>query len=374
VVPVFIRISVLVLCSFVVWRTAHLATADFLAHDGNAADFDRAVRMEPGDESLLAGRAIYLTEQGVFSPDIDKTLRQAVSLNPLDANAWMTLGLRAEKRGDGDEAERDLVQAAATDHTFKPAWTLANYYFRVNQTGKFREAVSRCLSLIEPKDLQPVSFDPTPIFDLCWRQEDRSKRILDLVPRRKETLIPYLKYLYRTNRTDAALEAWLEVLRVAGRADAADADELIRFDEHLITVKRMPEAIAVWNELEARGIAPAFGRGFAWRIQHPAGVFATETSRDLRFEFTGAEPEDCELLWRYVPVAGDATWRLKWTADTSRLDSASGLWFEKGEESCPLTAGSCEFKAGGARLSLKYTRASGTTRIKGTLVLASVRP
>jgi tetratricopeptide (TPR) repeat protein len=395
VVQVILRVALFVLCSFVVWRTTGLAVADHLAHDGSAADFDRAIDLEPGDESLLAGRAIFRSDEGA--------LKKAVAMNPLDAAAWMTLGLRAESRGDAAEAERDLVQAAAVDHTFKPAWTLANYYFRANQPEKFRGAIARCLSLIEPKDIQPVSFDPTPVFDLCWHQTESSKSILaksilDLVPRREQTLVPYLKYLYATDRTDAALEAWPEALRVANYASPADADALIGFSEHLIRANRIPEAVEVWNELAERKIvpaedpgfsAPAIGRGFSWRIEHPPGVYVTEAPRTLKFEFTGDEAEDCELLWKFAPVSPERTWRLVWQADSSRVlanaghEADAGFRFEIGEPAgkvfatCPARPGSCEFKTSSGtrsvRLSLRYTRAPGMTRVKGILVLSSVR-
>ncbi len=379
-VGIALKFSLLALSCIVIWRTGEMALADSLAHDGSAADFRRAVDMEPGDESLLAGQAIFQSEEGGHSIAIDTTLRHALAMNPLDAPAWITLGLRAESRGEAAEAERDLERAADVDRTFKPAWTLANYYFRAHQPEKFRCAISRCLSLIQPKDLQPMGFDPTPVFDLCWRQSDRSKEILHLIPRREETLVPYLKYLYKTNRTEAALEAWPEVIRVASHVRAADADALIGFDEYLIGANRIPEAIAVWNELAKRKIvrtgALDIGRGFAWHVQPQPGVFVTEYPEAIQFEFTGDEPENCELLWRILPVTPETQWRLAWRIDP-RTGADPGLQFEVGPAKCPLLRGNCQFITGAAmqsvRLSLQYVRSLGTTRPRGILMLSRVR-
>jgi tetratricopeptide (TPR) repeat protein len=374
VVQVVLRLSLVALCSLIAWRTSRIAVADFLAHDGIVSDFDRAISIEPEDESLLAGRAIFQSDE--------RALKQAVTMNPRDVEAWMTLGLLAESRGDPAEAEGDLIRAVAVDHTFKPSWTLANYYFRSNQPEKFRAAIARCLSLIEPHDLQPMSFDPVPVFDLCWRQTGPPKDILALIPRREQTLVPYLKYLYESKRTDAALEAWPGALAVANDADPADADALIGFDEHLIGANRIPEAVVVWNELARRRLARPgsleLGRGFSWHVQHQDGAFVNSSRGALKFEFTGDEPEDCELLWKIVPVSLEERWKLVWRADPSRFEGVHrGLRFQIGSTSCPLEEGSCEFRVvpgtQSVRLSLRYARAPGTTRVKGILLLSTVR-
>jgi tetratricopeptide (TPR) repeat protein len=357
------------------WRSGKIAAADYLAHDGQAEDFDRAIRMEPDDESLLAGRAIFQIEEGDDSGAALAALRQAVRINPRDAGALMILGLGAELRGDSGEAERDLAQAAEVDRTFKPVWTLVNFYFRAHQREKFYRAMTRCLSLIERKDLAPVSFDPAPLFDLLWRETDESREILTLIPQREPTLVPYLRYLYATNRTDAGLEAWPEAVRVADPNDPADVDELIRFDEHLITVNRMPEALAAWNVLGAERMAPGFDRGFAWRIPHPQGVSVKEDRGAFQIELDGSEPEDCELIWKYA--LGFA--KLTWNADASD----PGLRFEISDESarvlasCPVSQGFCPLEVNApakrTRIALKYTRATGTPRLKGSVVLSAVR-
>ena len=50
--------------------------------------------------------------------------------NPRDAGSWLRLGIEAEVGGDPVLAERHLLRAEQADHTFLPAWTLANYYYR----------------------------------------------------------------------------------------------------------------------------------------------------------------------------------------------------------------------------------------------------
>src|SRR5207248_4436953 len=130
--------------------------------------------------------------------------------------------LRAEIAGDMAGAERALTRAAAVDHTFKPAWTLANFYFRINKPEKFWPMIERCLSLVEKRTADLWSFDPGPVFDLAWNEATDEKKLRQMVPRRDATLVPYVAWLYRRKLTDAALEVWPEALSLADASNPVD--------------------------------------------------------------------------------------------------------------------------------------------------------
>src|SRR5689334_806670 len=116
-------------CGFALYRSVRLGVADAFAFTGTSAGLSTAMAIEPASERYLAREAVWRSDSGDLSPEVDRKLARALAMNPLDASLMMTLGLRAEMRGDRQTAEHELARAAEVDHTFKPAWTLANFYF-----------------------------------------------------------------------------------------------------------------------------------------------------------------------------------------------------------------------------------------------------
>jgi hypothetical protein len=273
-------------------------------------------------------------------------------------------------------------------------------------------------------NLDPLGFDPTPVFELYWRenagnQVDFSRRILSLIPKRDDRPIQYLRFLTATRRTEAALDAWPEALAVADPTDSFDRGTLVGFAEFLAGSDRLPESVTFWNQLVDRGIVrsghldPAKGISvadpdfkfapiaslFGWQVPDVPGVFASGFSGSIRFEITGDQPQSAKLLSGLAPVLPATRYRLRWKSDGSSLSSPQDPGFsfliaqkQIGREpaeavtQCPplLSPGSretCDFvtPAGArtgqleqVRIDLAYTRAPGTTRISGTLQLLNV--
>jgi|SRR5579863_337939 len=405
-------------CGFAGWRSIRVARADWLANAGTLEALEQAIHLAPDDAGMLARAAIYRSDNDDQSPGIDDDLRRAARMNPFNSDVLMTLGLREEFRGNRGEAERFLLRAAEVDHQFKPAWTLANYYYRIGRSDKGLPMIRRILNL------DPLEFDTVPVFELCWREAagnevSFSRRILSLIPNRDHRPIQYLGFLIATRRTEAALDAWPGALAAADPADSSDTGTLIGFAEFLAATNRLPEAVTIWNQLVDRGIIhsghlnPAEGvsvadpdfrfaslaTAFGWRVPDTPGVFASGFSGSVRFEITGDEPQSATILSVFVPVLLGARYHLRWKSDGSSLNSPQdpGLsfltaWKQPGHEpvevvtQCPalLSSGSretCDFvtPAGArpgqieqVRIDLKYTRAPGTTRISGTLQLFNV--
>lgn len=398
-----VRGLLVLICVFLTARSIRISLADWRAQqppDG----LDRALRLEPGDSVLLARAALARNDGGDMSPAVDRQLLHAAEADPLNANLWMALGLREEFRGNLTEAERYLVHAAEIDHTVKPAWTLANFYYRNNQPDKTWPMIRRALNL------NPLAFDPAPIFDLCWSETGDSKKILELMPARGVVPLRYLLYLMNTKRTDAAIEFWPRVLDAADPANASFAGVMIAFVESLERTNRVPDAVRGWNQLVERRIVdsgrldpsagvsvadpdfafPLFERGFGWGLAHAPGLTLTKEFSSLRLEFDGNEPESSLLLTTVAPLVPGKAYRLIWKTDASRLSSRQDPGFawrivqQPGDlvTECPplLQAGDdgdCRFtslpKAGEAQLNLMYKRAVGTTRVEGTLRINSVK-
>jgi len=399
-----IRLLLLAVCGFLTAQSIRVARADWLATHGPADGIYRALALEPADAALLVRAALVRSESGDMSQAVDQQLLRAAAADPLNADVQMALGLREEFRGHNAEAERYLVHATYLDHTFKPAWTLINFYARTDQPDKTWPVIRSALRL------DPLVFNPAPIFDLCWSQTGDSKKILGTMPERGAIPVQYLLYLLGTKRTDAAIEAWPRALAAAGTKVSPEvADALILFPDSMVAANRVPEAVRGWNELVARKIVlsgrldppagvsvadpnfdfPLLNRAFGWRVATEDGLFVTKNSSSLRFELNGNEPESSVLLATLVPILPGRAYRLVWQSDASRLSSTQDPGFQfriiqqPGEAAteCPLLKtgdnGACRFTslpgAGSARLELRYTRALGTTRAQGVLRMTSVR-
>ena len=398
-----VRGLLVLICVFLTARSIRISVADWRAQqppDG----LERALRLEPGDSVLLARAALARNDGGDMSQAVDGQLLHAAEEDPLNANLLMALGLREEFRGNIKEAERYLVHAAEIDHTVKPAWTLANFYFRNDQQEKTWPMIRRALNL------NPLAFDPTPIFDLCWNETGDSKKILELMPARGLVPLQYLLYLMNRKKADAALDVWPRVLDSADPTDPFWVDSLTGFTDFLQQANRSPDAVRVWNQLIDRKIIvsgrldpgagvsivdpdfrfPPIERGFGWRLAHESGVSIAKAYSSLRLEFDGNEPEASVLFTTVAPLLPRRAYRLVWSTDASRLSSTRDPGFafqivqQPGDSitACPPLlqggdTGACTFTSlpntGGARLDLIYKRALGTTRVEGTLGINSVK-
>ena len=357
--------------------------------------------------ALLPGQAEYHARLAWLVSDRDPAqaagaLRRAVALNPRDARSWIELGLLAEASGDPATSEQHLLRAAAVDHQFLPRWTLANYYFRHDDAPGF---------WLWAKQAAAVVYDPQPLFRLCARVAQDGNLIARLEIRNPQVRAAYLSYLLDQNRVDLISPA---VHRLLEQNREGDVPLLLAACQRLLEAGRVDQAALVWNRLAHAGRVPfpapagvgdqllangAFNvppasRGFDWRLPVVEGIGASEEEpHGLRLTFSGREPEDCEALAQWVPLP-DRTparpqYRLSFQYRTQGIAPAAGLaWritdaiggavLSQGPSlaSEADTVGQWSFDAPAAcrlvRLSLRYHRTPGTTRMEGVLVLRSV--
>jgi tetratricopeptide (TPR) repeat protein len=423
-----IRIAATVFCGFAVWWSVRIAVADWAASQGTMEGFQRAMRLAPEDPGLRARIALYETENedsagAAGGTAADRDLAAAARMNPYNSNVLMTIGLREEFRGRGAEAEDHLKHAVEVDRQFKPAWTLANFYFRSGQPEKGAPLLRQILNL------EPLGFDPDPVFALGWADAGTgddvrvSRKVLDLLPAKGVRRIQYLDFLRRTKRTDSALEAWPGALANLDQSDAGEVAILTQFVNFLMSQGRSAEAVTTWNALLDNGVVqserldatrgpwladpefqfPLDAKGFHWRPEEIPGVFASKIASGLRLEITGDEPGSFLLLAATAPVLEGRSYRLRWKSDGSQLNSAHdpGFAFQVAAgfaggpgagrivTQCGALLGSglgsglesgnnaCEFQApdgaDAVDIRLRYERAQGTVRVSGVLQLDSVR-
>ena len=380
------------------WWSVRVGWADYWAQQETVAGTERALAATPG-------QAVYYTRLAALVGDADPpravgALRRAVDLNPLDAESWIELGLRAERDGDAAGAEQCLLRAAAADRMYLPRWTLANYYFRRNDGERFWFWAAAAA--------QMAYGDATPLYRLCGRIVEDGRLIERLKIRDPEVRAGYLAYLLGEKRVDLIGPATRRLLE---ENREADVPLLLAACDGLIEAQRRDEAVEIWNRLGRAGRIPfgelnaagdtvltngAFAvsptsRGFDWRLPGAEGISAAreESPVGLRLTFSGRQAENAEVLAQFAPVKESAEYRLKFDYRTSRIAPGTGLeWRITDLNGASLGVGQSlsseedaeeqvafQTPAGGrlVRVALVYQRSLGTTRIEGFLILRNVR-
>ena len=371
--------------------TLRLGYADRLFQAGSDAAVERARRLAPGNAAYFA----------IDSAD-RAALGQAVAANPRLSSGWIELGLLDEAAGDLAQAERRLLEAARVDRTYEPRWSLANFYFRRGERDKFW--------LWARQAAETAYYTQTPLFRLYWRISQEASVILARgIPDRPNIQAQYLHFLLTEHKLD---EAEPSAARFLLYSTKQDVPLLALYCDRLIGAGRIATALGVWNQLSRRGLVPhrtleprqgrsitngdfaepPLGAGFDWRLHPVQGVTATRSDSppELRFTFSGKQPEHCVLLEQVLPLAPGLAYRLTYSSSASGIPAASGLrWYladlasgkelasaSLGADSDAWHAQSLDFTAPGdaqgVRLVLEYRRATGTTRIEGTLWLRGV--
>jgi hypothetical protein len=376
------------------------AWSDLLRNSGDLAKIRQSIRFAPADTRPLMREATLIAAVNPNGSEDNRILQRAIALNPRDAGAWMALGLKAEMQGDLPLAEKDLLHAADLDHTFKPAWTLANFYVRAGDDGKFWHWIRICIDLVEPRNAEILTFDPRPMFALCWNVTDDSNQIFErAIPRKHFILRSYLSYLEYAGRFGAALPVARALFPIA---EKVDFDVLMGLCNSMITLKEPAAAVDIWNALverkllgqnalnPARGISLTNGdlrvtpalQGFDWRYVRPGGIYETWSAAGpfLRLDFDGDEPEHCEVLAQVVPLNPGHRYRFDYRYETDGLSAPltglrwvmtpTGFGDVSAREDGKLDeTSSFEFTAPKDKplvtLVLRYDRVPGTVKIKG---------
>jgi tetratricopeptide (TPR) repeat protein len=381
-----------------VW-SFRVAAADQCAQVFTVVSIGQAIAWTP-DQSINYVRLSALVS------DTDPTraaqaLRRAVALNPMDARSWVDLALRYETDGDPSQAERCLLRAADADHTYLPGWSLANFYFRQDDTQRFW--------LWARKAARMLYGDPAPLFRLAGAVDEDANLIERLNLRNPDLRADYLNYVLARDRVDL-IHPVSQRLLIDGRKE--DVPLLLAACDRLLDLQRVGEAIEVWNRLSGSKqipygpvnapaaaltngsfSSPVSSHGFDWRVPDIEGVSTANEDEPggLRLTFSGRQPESCVPLSQLVPVIENAHYEVQYRYSTSGIADGSGLsWnleFTDVRQAAVVTAQvpsdqrettrtapfdtppGCHL----IRLSLAYRRAPGTTRIEGRIVLRQVR-
>ncbi len=300
------------------YRAGRLAEADRQYFRNTEASARNAVRLEPRNALYYVGLAELLERTG---KDPRPALRQAVALKPDDADIRIRLGLRAEAAGDLEEAETQLLEAARRSRKYAPRWSLANFYFRRGQHAAFYKWAAEALT---------VSYgDRTPLFELCWQISPNADFLRDrLIPSRRPVRRDFATFLLAKHEFSAASALAAEL---ASSPAAAETDYFLGLTDRFLAAGEFRFALAVWNSIAGAGLTPhapldpargpvitngrfrslPLGRGFDWRIVDNPGAYVSHARpTGLRVSLSGRQPERCQLLWQFIPLAPGGVYRL----------------------------------------------------------------
>lgn len=357
------------LCAAGYW-SARLAWADRLIRRESAAALLQAA-------SLAPSRADVRARLGDWAG--------AVARNPYDSASWIRHGLDAESRGDFGAAQRSLLRAADADRLFQPSWTLANYYFRRQDPERFwfwaRAAAGR----------SPQT--PAALYRLCRERAAWGEIYRRVVNGQPRLLAGFL--FWALPRADLA-----GLQSISSLAAPADRDAANALVGRFLELGSPADAVKTWNRLTERRVLefapldpgrgasltngdflrPPRGEAFNWSVLQVAGVSSRASRGEMRLEFSGRQPENCDLLAQTLPVLAGRRYRLRCRYRTAGIAPGAGpRWLPGGtplsSEDWRETESELTTQPGEevVRLRLAYQRVPGTTRIAGTLWLAHVR-
>ncbi|MEZ5353894.1 MAG: hypothetical protein R2762_14750 [Bryobacteraceae bacterium] len=310
-----------------------------------------AARLDPGNAAARLWLAEHLDREG---HDPGEALSDAIALREADSGAWIRRGLAHESGGRPDEAERDLLHAAAIDGLWEPRWSLVNFYFRQGREEEFWNWVRSAISITGPDSAR----DLEPLWNLCWRWPEGGEKSALLAKTKPISSASFLAFLEHADPADRALQAAEAILMED--STGVKLDRLPLWSTRLLEGGRVAAARAVWRRLAEAGVVVAdderfekkpAGDGFGWRVQTPY----TFTDPGLALRFDGKQAETMDVLWRYSTRGGTVT------ADWDGEESAGFTWRVE-----PTGKGVW-------RVVLGYRRPLGVARFQGVVRLRAVR-
>ncbi len=299
-------------------------------------------------------------------------------VNPRSSAGWIELGQLDEAEGDSTGAERCFLQAAAVDHQYLPAWTLANFYFRRGEPEQFWPWAARAASLSADR---LADSDLVPLLRLCDGFEADPERLLAHFAGARRIQAAYLRFLIAESRLDDAQKV---ALKMTG--DHSNDPYLIDLADRQLRAGHPESAVPLWNAASGLpAIEPARGRplfngeltqapmnlGFDWYVMRLDGIEPTWRPGELVFDILGSQPERCVMLEQAVYLI-PVSFRLRFDYKTGGSPSSGIHWALNSEEG-PEIAPSPDWREaafdlprakGMSTLQLIYRRAPGTARIE----------
>lgn len=374
-------------CCWGIWCSWRLARADYLFRQDTETSIRQAISTTPD------AWAYYLRLAEFDPAHARELLTTAVRLNPYSAEADIELGLQDEAEGEFGKAEECFLRAFAVDHTYLPRWSLAGFYFRRGNMAEFWTWARRAAEM--PSDSTEA------LFELCWRASpDASEITRRIVNDNPKLLRQYLDFLVSKNQGSPAAEI---AIRLMQNGDPnTDLRRMFAAINQLVDEKQGDAAKAIWTALaEEHWVVadtgspnnPNFVRDplpvrFDWVFPSSPGVQSVPGPSGLETEFSGLEPDQCEIADQAV-VLRPGNYEMDYSYSTQGISPRTGLqWQIVAADSLKSLAESSDLSSDAATsakirfsvpkgtsladLRLIYQRTLGTAPISGSLAVSSV--
>ena len=390
-----LAIPITLLAGYALVQTVRLAWAEQLSNQDTVESLQAALRLTPGN-------ADYNARIATLDPSRDAELRVALTLNSRNPSWWIMQSVRQEEDGDVAGAEKSLSEANTVSRYYIPRWSFAAFYYRQGNKAEFIRWAKSALSV--------GSGQPESLFQMAQRLDLASDQILnDLLPEVPERVDAYLHLLLQQGKVDEQAAAAAQLIQIGSKENRSSVLEAC---ESLFKAGKIDQAVALWNQaiqvhwLDLCPLDPLKGKslgndsfageslelGFDWKNSIPLGVSASRSvpDRSLCLEFSGSQPESCELVSQLVPLLPNRQYRIKVRYRFRSASIATGLQLSvvPVPSSKPVMVGTMnpaaeEFmeqsfpfqsppQQGPMKILFSYNRLPGTTRMEGMLWIQSI--
>lgn len=350
-VKVWVKSSIHILVAAIFFLAAGLAMSSALAEwfsvRATPEGFRTAIRFAPWNAEYYA--ALARTLERPLKPqnliEVIPLYEKAVQLSPRDAAYWSRLGNAYEWAGREPDAQHAYAQALSLSPG-SPAvnCVAANFYLREGAPDRAFDLLRKSI-LLDP-DLR------RPAFDLAWRAMPDGELIAGkMIPPQPDVHFEYLGYLVETGRIDEATAAWNRAIQRGYRLEPKTA---FPYMDALIQFHRIAALKAAWSAM-TRGdtslihtgthdsnllVNGGFEReflngGLDWRVNPEQGAAIRvdraapfEGTRSLEIRFDGTQNLADALVYEYVPVEPNTSYRFSGYMRTLNITTDSGPRFQ----------------------------------------------
>lgn len=299
--------------------------------------------LDPSNPNIPVAASEILSD----SPDANcalaiEALESATRAGPNRALNWALLAEAYDFAGNYLRAEAAFQRGLALfPRSPKINWMYANFLIRSGDATRSLGPLS--LAIDGDQTLRAGAFD------LAWRAGLSPQQILTAVPIRADTLSPYLDYLARTNRLNAAQDVWS---RLDSLAVPPDLGASLHYFDSLLYAQQVDAMVSVWSALARRDPnqirtetsanlitngsfeATPLNGGFDWRIVPLASAHAFidsaaahDGSRSLCVIFDGDHNVEFTHVVQYVAVEPSKTYRFSAYVRAESITTDSGPRF-----------------------------------------------
>ena len=229
----------LVLAGLYLWWTARAYVASHLAANLNPENIQKAISLEPSNAEYLdlLARNVALSTSQV--EDAIALYQKALGLNPYVARYWLDLAGAYEIAGRVEQQEQSVERAVEADPTTPHvAWEAANLFLIQGDPGK----ALRYFRIVFAND--PEAVDST--MQLCWRTTGDVNQILDVLPRKPNLYLSFLRLLISKEEVAAAENVWDHLI---GLNETFPSKLAFPYFRLLINKQEVEPAQKAWRQL-----------------------------------------------------------------------------------------------------------------------------